>query len=221
MLNRKETEELYRLLSEKITPKAELEYDSVFHLLVAVVLSAQATDKSVNLATRAFFPERRTPQDFLDWGVENLERATKSIGLYRNKSKAIIALCHKLISDFNGEVPPDLESLLTLPGVGVKTAKVVLNVGFGKPVVAVDTHIFRVANRTGLATADTPERVGELLEKKTPKQYLKDAHHYLLLHGRYTCTARNPHCDSCVIAPYCKYRARTANQAKDTPKTFD
>ena len=199
-LSKAKTAELYRRLAERIVPKPELEFDSVFHLLVAVVLSAQATDKSVNLATRQFFPTKKTPRDFLDWGLTALEEATKSIGLYRNKSKAIIGLCEKLVADFNGEVPSTREALMALPGVGLKTANVVLNVGFGLPVIAVDTHIFRVANRTGLAVADTPEEVSALLETRTPPKYLLNAHHYLLLHGRYTCTARNPHCGDCPLA---------------------
>lgn len=200
MLNKAKTAELYRRLAEVIDPKPELEFGNVFQLLVAVVLSAQATDKSVNLATREFFPTKKTPQDFLDWGLENLMEATHSIGLYRNKSKSIIGLCRRLVDDFKGEVPGTREELMSLPGVGLKTANVVLNVGFGVPTVAVDTHIFRVANRTGLAPAKTPEEVSALLEKRTPKEYLLNAHHYLLLHGRYTCTARNPHCDACPLA---------------------
>ena len=200
MLNKAKTSELYRRLAEVIDPKPELEYRNIFQLLVAVVLSAQATDKSVNLATRRFFSDKKTPQDFLDWGLGALEEATKSIGLYRNKSRSIIGLCQKLINDFQGRVPQTREELMTLPGVGLKTANVVLNVGFGKPVIAVDTHIFRVANRTDLAPAKTPEEVSALLEKRTPKEYLLNAHHYLLLHGRYVCTARNPHCENCVLA---------------------
>lgn len=206
MLNKEKTSELYRRLAQVIVPKPELEYGNVFQLLVAVVLSAQATDKSVNLATRRFFPERKTPRDFLDWGLEALEEATKSIGLYRNKSRSIIGLCQKLMDDFQGRVPQTREELMSLPGVGLKTANVVLNVGFGQPVVAVDTHIFRVANRTDLAPAKTPEEVSALLEARTPKEYLLNAHHYLLLHGRYVCTARNPHCDCCVLADgICKH----------------
>ena len=200
MLNRVQTKELYKRLAAVIDPKPELEYGNVFQLLVAVVLSAQATDKSVNIATREFFPTKKTPQDFLEWGLENLMAATHSIGLYRNKSKSIIGLCQKLVDEFGGEVPGTRDELMSLPGVGLKTANVVLNVGFGLPTVAVDTHIFRVANRTGLAPAKTPEVVSKLLEKRTPKEYLLNAHHYLLLHGRYTCTARNPHCDSCPLA---------------------
>lgn len=206
VLPKAKVNELYRRLSEKIIPKPELEFDSVFHLLVAVVLSAQATDKSVNLATRRFFPTKKTPQDFLDWGLPALEEATKAIGLYRNKSKSIIGLCQKLIDDFGGEVPRTREELMSLPGVGLKTANVVLNVGFGVPVIAVDTHIFRVANRTRLAVAESPEEVSRLLEARTPAEYLLNAHHYLLLHGRYTCTARNPHCEECVLAgDICKF----------------
>lgn len=206
-LNRQDTQEIFRRLAAVIDPRPELEFGNVFQLLVAVVLSAQATDRSVNQATRAFFPLRKTPRDFLEWGQEALQEATRTIGLYRNKSRAIMGLCQKLEEEFGGQVPRDMNALMTLPGVGMKTAKVVLNVGFGMPVVAVDTHIFRVANRTRLAPATTPEEVSLLLEKRTPKEYLPQAHHYLLLHGRYVCTARTPHCDACPIARLCPARA--------------
>ncbi len=202
-LSQRDTQELFRRLAAVIDPKPELEFGNVFQLLVAVVLSAQATDRSVNQATRAFFPQRKTPRDFLAWGEEALQEATRTIGLYRNKSRSILGLCQKLEEEFGGEVPRDLASLMSLPGVGMKTAKVVLNVGFGVPVVAVDTHIFRVANRTRLAPANTPEEVSALLEKRTPKAYLPQAHHYLLLHGRYVCTARNPRCHHCPLADLC------------------
>lgn len=205
-LGRAATRELFRRLAAAIDPRPELEFGNVFQLLVAVVLSAQATDRSVNLATRNFFPLRRTPQEFLEWGEEALQEATRTIGLYRNKSRSIMRLCRKLVEEFGGEVPRDMKSLMSLPGVGMKTAKVVLNVGFGIPVIAVDTHIFRVANRTGLAPAPTPEEVSALLEKRTPGEYLPQAHHYLLLHGRYVCTARNPHCDACPLADLCPRR---------------
>ena len=202
-LSSKQIGELYRRLAAAIDPKPELVFHNRLELIVAVVLSAQATDKSVNAATASLFKRCKTPQDYLALGQAGLEDATRTIGLYRNKAKAILGLCRKLLDDFGGEVPGTLEELLSLPGVGLKTAYVVLNLGFGKPVVAVDTHIFRVANRTTLAVAKTPEEVSALLMKRTPKKYLLDAHHYLLLHGRYTCTARNPHCNSCVIADLC------------------
>ncbi|MBO4618569.1 MAG: endonuclease III [Victivallales bacterium] len=203
MLSTSQTKELYRRLAEVIDPKPELHFRNRLELIVAVVLSAQATDKSVNAATESLFERCKTPQDYLALGQAGLEKATRTIGLYRNKAKSILGLCQKLIDDFGGEVPGTLEELLSLPGVGLKTAYVVLNLGFGQPVIAVDTHIFRVANRTAIAPAKTPEEVSALLMKRTPKEYLLNAHHYLLLHGRYTCTARNPHCDSCVLADLC------------------
>ena len=203
MLTPSQTKELYRRLAEVIDPKPELHFRNRLELIVAVVLSAQATDKSVNAATESLFERCKTPQDYLALGQNGLEEATRTIGLYRNKAKSILGLCQKLIDDFGGEVPGTLEELLSLPGVGLKTAYVVLNLGFGQPVIAVDTHIFRVANRTALAPAKTPEEVSALLMKRTPKEYLLNAHHYLLLHGRYTCTARNPKCDSCVLADLC------------------
>lgn len=208
MFSKAKTRELFRRLSEVINPKPELEFTNAFQLLVAVVLSAQATDRSVNQCTRAFFPTKKTPQDILNWGHAALEEATKSIGLYHNKSRAIIGLCEKILRDFQGEVPHTREELMTLPGVGWKTASVVMNIAFGAPTVAVDTHIFRVANRTGLAPAKTAEAVSRLLEARTPKEYLKNAHHYLLLHGRYTCTARNPKCDVCALADLCASRSK-------------
>ena len=203
MLTISQTKELYRRLAEVIDPKPELHFRNRLELIVAVVLSAQATDKSVNAATESLFERCKTPQDYLALGQAGLEEATRTIGLYRNKAKSILGLCQKLIDDFGGEVPGTLEELLSLPGVGLKTAYVVLNLGFGQPVIAVDTHIFRVANRTDLAPAKTPDEVSALLMKRTPKEYLLNAHHYLLLHGRYTCTARNPHCDTCVLASLC------------------
>ncbi len=202
-LTKAQTAELYRRLAEVIDPKPELNFRNRLELLVAVVLSAQATDKSVNAATATLFERCHTPQDYLDLGQEGLEEATRTIGLYRNKSKAILGICRALLERFGGEVPGTLEELRSLPGVGLKTAYVVLNLGFGQPVIAVDTHIFRVANRTALAPAKTPEEVSALLMKRTPKEYLLNAHHYLLLHGRYTCTARTPKCDACVLADLC------------------
>lgn len=198
-LSRPAAKELYRRLAQVIDPKPELEFSNLFQLLVAVVLSAQATDKSVNLVTRRLFPACPTPQDYLDLGLAGLEEYTRSIGLYHNKSKAILGICQALLERHQGQVPSTREELLALPGVGIKTANVVLNVGFGVPVIAVDTHIFRVANRTRLAPAKTPEAVGELLLQRTPKEHLLNAHHYLLLHGRYTCTARSPKCQLCPL----------------------
>ncbi len=222
MLTLAQTKELYRRLAEVIDPKPELNFRNRLELIVAVVLSAQATDKSVNAATQSLFERCKTPQDYLDLGQAGLEEATRTIGLYRNKAKSILGLCRKLLDDFGGEVPGTLQELLSLPGVGLKTAYVVLNLGFGQPVIAVDTHIFRVANRTTVALAKTPEEVSALLMKRTPKEYLLNAHHYLLLHGRYTCTARAPHCATCVLAELCPSRqiaelARTAPQP-DEPR---
>ena len=202
-LTKAQAAELYRRLAEVIDPKPELNFRNRLELLVAVVLSAQATDKSVNAATATLFERCHTPQDYLDLGQEGLEEATRTIGLYRNKSKAILGICRALLERFGGEVPGTLEELRSLPGVGLKTAYVVLNLGFGVPVIAVDTHIFRVANRTRLAPSKTPEEASALLMQRTPKKYLLDAHHYLLLHGRYTCTARNPRCGECVLAGMC------------------
>ena len=204
MLSTSQTKELYRRLAEVIDPKPELHFRNRLELIVAVVLSAQATDKSVNAATESLFERCKTPQDYLALGQAGLEKATRTIGLYRNKAKSILGLCQKLIDDFGGEVPGTLEELLSLPGVGLKTAYVVLNLGFGQPVIAVDTHIFRVANRTAIAPAKTPEEVSALLMKRTPKEYLLNAHHYLLLHGRYTCTARKPKCSSCPLTAWCR-----------------
>ncbi len=196
---------IYRALAKVIDPKPELHFTNRFELLIAVVLSAQATDRSVNAVTAQLFAHCRTPQDYLHLGLDALEDYTRSIGLYHAKSRAIMGLCQALIERHNGEVPGSFEELTALPGVGTKTANVVLNIGFGKPVIAVDTHIFRVANRTGIAVAKTPEAVGALLMQRTPKKYLRDAHHYLLLHGRYTCTAKNPKCTLCPIRRYCVF----------------
>jgi endonuclease-3 len=188
-------------------PATELEYGTPFELLVAVVLSAQATDKSVNLATRRLFPA--TPQKIVALGVAGLEDAIKSIGLYRTKARNVVALSEILIRDFSGKVPPDRDALESLPGVGRKTANVVLNTAFGQPAVAVDTHIFRVANRTGLAPGRDPLEVEQKLLRFTPAEYLKDAHHWLILHGRYVCLARKPGCPRCLIRDLCEFRPKT------------
>ena len=201
--------ELYGALAERIDPKPELNFTNRFELLIAVVLSAQATDRSVNAVTAELFRRCTTPGDYLELGLEALEEATRPIGLYRNKSRSIIGLCQALIQRHNGEVPGTEEELTALPGVGIKTANVVLNLGFGKPVIAVDTHIFRVANRTGLVSEKTPEATGKALTAITPAEYLLNAHHYLLLHGRYTCTARNPKCGECPLAEHlCMHRKK-------------
>ena len=196
-----------RLAKANPNPTTELEYGTPFELLVAVVLSAQATDKSVNLATRRLFPS--TPQKIADLGVEGLEQYIKSIGLYRTKAKNVVALSEILLKEHGGEVPRNREALERLPGVGRKTANVVLNTAFGEPTVAVDTHIFRVANRTGLAPGKDVVTVENKLLKFTPPEYLKNAHHWLILHGRYVCLARKPGCPQCLIRDLCEFRQKT------------
>lgn len=188
-------------------PTTELQYGTPFELLVAVVLSAQATDKSVNLATAKLFPA--TPEKIVKLGVEGLESYIRTIGLYRNKAKNVVALSKIILEEHGGEVPQDRESLEKLPGVGRKTANVVLNTAFGQPTVAVDTHIFRVANRTGLAPGKDVLTVEKKLVKLTPPEYLKDCHHWLILHGRYVCLARKPDCPRCLIRDLCEYRHKT------------
>ncbi len=196
-----------RLAQANPNPTTELEYGTPFELLVAVVLSAQATDKSVNLATRKLFPA--TPEKILALGTGGLESYIKSIGLYRNKAKNVVALSRILLEEHGGEGPVSREALERLPGVGRKTANVVLNTAFGLPTVAVDTHIFRVANRTGLAPGKDPLEVEQRLLKFTPPEYLKNAHHWLILHGRYVCLARRPGCPECRIRDLCEYRQKT------------
>jgi endonuclease-3 len=187
-------------------PTTELEYSTPFELLVAVILSAQATDRSVNLATRKLFPVANTPRAILDLGVEGLAIFVRSIGLYQGKARNIIATCKTLLEQHGGEVPAERESLEALPGVGRKTANVILNTAFGQPTMAVDTHIFRVANRTGLAPGKTVRAVEDALLKRVPAEFLQDAHHWLILHGRYVCKARAPACPTCPIADLCDYR---------------
>lgn len=198
-----------RLAAERPNPVSELEYRTPYELLVAVVLSAQATDKSVNLATRKLYPVANTPKAILALGVEGLIPYIKTIGLYRNKAKHVIELSRKLLEAFDGVVPDDREALESLPGVGRKTANVVLNVAFGKPTIAVDTHIFRVSNRTGFAPGKTVEEVERKLLKFMPAEFKKDAHHWLLLHGRYCCKAVKPDCAHCPIAELCEYKKKT------------
>ena len=187
----------------------ELNFRSNFELLVAVILSAQATDISVNKATDTLYRKANTPQAFLNLGLTSLKRHIRTIGLYNTKAQNIIKTCRMLIDLHNGQVPSDREALEALPGVGRKTANVVLNTAFGEPTIAVDTHIFRVANRTGLGPGKTVLKVEQKLLKFTPERYLKDAHHLLILHGRYTCIARTPRCPVCVIREYCDYRPKT------------
>ena len=190
-------------------PVTELEYTSVFELLAAVLLSAQATDVSVNKATRKLFPVAHTPQALLDLGLERVERAIQTIGLYRTKAHNLLETCRILIERHGGEVPRTREALEALPGVGRKTANVVLNVAFGQPTMAVDTHIFRVSNRTGLARGKNPLEVEKALERRVPAAYAVDSHHWLILHGRYVCQARKPRCWECAVAPACDFKDKT------------
>jgi len=201
----KREEFFQRLAAAMPDPKSELQYASPFELLVAVVLSAQATDKSVNLATAKLFPVANTPEKIAALGVEGLEKYIRTIGLYRGKAKNVIALSRILLDKHRGQVPRTREELEELPGVGRKTANVVLNVAFGEPTIAVDTHVFRVANRTGLAPGKDPLEVEGKLLKVTPKKYLRNAHHYLILHGRYTCIARKPLCAQCPVYAPCGF----------------
>lgn len=198
-----------RLRARNPHPTTELEYSSVFELLIAVILSAQATDKGVNIATRKLFPAANTPAAILALGEAGLIDYVKTIGLYKGKAKNIIATCRRLLEQHSGQVPRDRESLEALPGVGRKTANVVLNTAFGEPTMAVDTHIFRVANRTGLAPGKTVLAVEKKLLKNIPVEFLQDAHHWLILHGRYICKARKPECPACPIADLCSYRRKT------------
>jgi endonuclease-3 len=191
------------------TPQTELEYTSVFELLAAVLLSAQATDVGVNKATRKLFPVANTPQKILDLGLEGLEGFIKTIGLYRSKARHLMETCRILVEQHGGEVPRSREALEALPGVGRKTANVVLNVAFGQPTMAVDTHIFRVSNRTGLAPGKTPLAVEQQLLKRVPAAYAVDSHHWLILLGRYVCQARKPLCHRCAVAAYCDNKPNT------------
>src|SRR4051812_10855138 len=190
-------------------PTTELEFTTPFELLTAVLLSAQATDVGVNKATRKLFPIANTPQAILDLGLPKLEDYIKTIGLYRTKARNLMKTCEILVKQFGGEVPRTREELESLPGVGRKTANVVLNVAFGEETLAVDTHIFRVSNRTGLAPGKNPEQVEQALMKRVPKEYLADAHHWLILHGRYVCVARTPRCWECAVMRYCDYQPKT------------
>jgi endonuclease-3 len=190
-------------------PKTELVYRSPFELLVAVVLSAQATDKSVNLATASLFQKYNTPHAMVELGVSNLEKYIKTIGLFRTKAKNVVALSKILVEEHGGEVPGDREALESLPGVGRKTANGVLTTAFGQPTVAVDTHIFRVANRTGLAPGKDVFDVEQKLLKTTPPEFLQNAHHWLILHGRYVCLARKPGCPECIIRDLCEFKGKT------------
>jgi endonuclease-3 len=202
----REINSLFKNLSKVITnPKSDLRYKNKLTLLISVVLSAQCTDVNVNNVTKNIYPKYNKPEHFVKLRRKKIEKLIKSIGLFRNKAKNIYLLSKQLIEKHKGKVPKNFENLLALPGVGRKTANVVLNEGFGLPTIAVDTHIFRVSNRTGLAAGKNPNQVEQALYKVVPKKYLKDSHHLLLLHGRYTCKARSPSCKTCIIIKYCKY----------------
>lgn len=205
-MNAEKRLEIFRRLSLAIPePTTELEHRSTFELLIAVILSAQATDKGVNIATRKLYAVANTPEAIYELGIEGLEPYIKTIGLYHAKAKNIIACCHQLISKHHSQVPNTREALEALPGVGRKTANVILNTAFGQPTIAVDTHLFRVGNRTKLATGKNVLEVEKKYLKTIPKPFLQDAHHLLILHGRYTCTARNPKCGECCIVDLCEY----------------
>lgn len=210
-MNPAKRREIYtRLRAANPAPTTELVFTSPFELLVAVVLSAQATDVSVNKATARLFPVANTPAALLALGEAGLREHIKTIGLFNTKAKNVIALCRQLIDEHGGEVPRQREALERLPGVGRKTANVVLNTAFGEPTIAVDTHIFRVSNRTGLAPGKTVRQVEDRLIKFTPEEFRRDAHHWLILHGRYVCKARTPACPQCAIHALCEYREKTA-----------
>ncbi len=207
----KRAEIFRRLREDNPEPTTELEYQSVFELLVAVILSAQATDVGVNKATARLFPVANTPEAILALGVEGLEQYIRTIGLYRSKAKNVIETCRLLVEKHGSVVPDTREELEALPGVGRKTANVVLNTAFRQPAMAVDTHIFRVSNRTGIAPGKNVLEVEKKLLKFVPKEYLLDAHHWLILHGRYVCKARKPQCGSCRIEDLCEYKAKTSD----------
>ena len=208
-MNRDKRTAIYRTLQEHNPhPTTELDFDTPFELLIAVILSAQATDISVNKATEKLYAVAKTPDAVLALGSRGLKKYIRTIGLFNNKAKNIIKTCRILIHDYDGEVPRSREQLEALPGVGRKTANVILNTAFGEPTIAVDTHIFRVANRTGLAKGKTPLEVEKRLTRLTPDEFKKDAHHWLILHGRYVCVARKPKCSNCVIAKWCEYRRK-------------
>lgn len=212
-MNRDKRIEIFsRLRAADPHPTTELEYHTPFELLVAVILSAQATDKSVNRATAKLFPVANTPRAIADLGLDKLIEYVKTIGLFNNKARNIIETCRILVQQHDGEVPRDRAALEALPGVGRKTANVILNTAFGEPTIAVDTHIFRLANRIGLTRGKTPLAVEKGLLRTTPSEFLHDAHHWLILHGRYVCKARRPECERCIIADLCEFRGKTASQ---------
>ena len=207
-----EVDSLFKSLSRVIkNPRSDLKYKNKFTLLVSVVLSAQCTDVNVNNVTKNIYPKYNKPEHFVKLGRKKIEKLIKSIGLFRNKAKSVYLLSKQLIEKHNGKVPKNFDDLYALPGVGKKTASVVLNEGFGLPTIAVDTHVFRVSNRTGLAHGKNPDEVQQNLYKVVPKKYLKKAGHTILLHGRYTCKARKPLCKICVIRKYCKFKNKELN----------
>ncbi|SFR41990.1 DNA-(apurinic or apyrimidinic site) lyase /endonuclease III [Pseudidiomarina maritima] len=212
MNKQKRVEILERLRANNPNPTTELEYNSTFELLIAVLLSAQATDVGVNKATRKLFPAAPTPQAMLDLGVDGVKEHIKTIGLFNAKAENVIKTCEILVNHYDGEVPEDRAALEALPGVGRKTANVVLNTAFGWPTIAVDTHIFRVANRTKFAPGKTVRAVEDRLEKVIPTEFKVDAHHWFILHGRYTCIARKPRCGSCIIEDLCEFKDKTSDE---------
>lgn len=213
-MNQNKRIEIFSRLAKHIeNPTTELKYNSTFELLISVILSAQATDVSVNIATRKLFPVANTPEKIAALGIETLKSYIRTIGLYNNKAENIIKTCHILIERFHSQVPEDREALESLPGVGRKTANVILNTAFGWPTIAVDTHIFRVCNRTRIAPGKNVREVEDKLNKVVPKEFKQDCHHLLILHGRYTCIARKPHCGSCVIEDLCEFTDK--NYPKD------
>jgi endonuclease-3 len=220
-MNRKKIGAIFqRLQAANPAPTTELEYASPFELLIAVILSAQATDKGVNAATRVLYKDANTPQAILNLGVEGLSRYIRTIGLFNTKAKNVIATCRALVEQHGGQVPESREALEELPGVGRKTANVILNTAFGHATIAVDTHIFRVANRTGLAPGDNVRMVEDHLVKVVPEEYAHDAHHWLILHGRYTCIARKPKCPECVILDLCEYKQKTLPATKPVKRSI-
>jgi endonuclease-3 len=209
-LNKNKRAEIFqKLKAQNPEPTTELNYSSPFELLIAVVLSAQATDVGVNKATKKLYPVANTPEAIYALGLDGLKTYIRTIGLYNTKAKNIIKTCKLLVDEFDSQVPEDRDSLERLPGVGRKTANVILNTAFGQPTIAVDTHIFRVSNRTGIAPGKDVRVVEDKLIKFVPDEYKKDAHHWLILHGRYTCTARKPRCGSCVIYDLCEFKQKT------------
>ena len=207
-----QSEKIFQELSKIIkNPKSDLKYRSKFTLLVSVVLSAQCTDVNVNNVTKDIYPTYNKPEDFVKLGQKKIETLINRIGLFRNKAKSVYLLSKILVEKHGSKVPNDFDKLLALPGVGRKTANVVLNEGFGQPTIAVDTHIFRVSNRTGLAPGKGPDQVEQNLYQVVPKKYLQEAHHLLLLHGRYTCKARTPNCKECAIIKHCKFKEKVMN----------